>query len=121
MAGMRDRLILFPRYTTLAGGGNFTTLPINVSAYEGGEVRIWMGSPVHNGTFEAVIQESTDQDSWTTCAGNSSQSLAANVEKLFDPTFSKAWMRLKIASNPAGSPEPVFTVYAVGYVEKRRK
>lgn len=118
MANVRDRLILLPRFSTLAGAGDFTTQAINVSAYEGADVSVWMGRMVGaGGSATATVQESTDQAVWVTCAGTSEVALSDNSEQTLTPTFARPWMRLKV--NLAGT-APVMTCYAVGYLEKRR-
>ena len=123
MANLRDRIILFPRYTTFAGDRDWTTLPINVTSYEGGDLRIWIGDVAGvtmAGPITAAIEESTDQATWSTCGGTGSAALAEGVEVALAPTFTKPWMRLRINIQPAIGGDPVVSCYAVGYLERRK-
>lgn len=124
MANIRDRIILIPRYTTYAGASSFTTEPLNVSAYESGDVLFWLGKIVGpapgNSGVTVRFEESSDQMSWTLCGGTSTATLTPSSEWQFTPTFTKAWFRLKITLNTADANEPVATCYATGYLERRR-
>jgi hypothetical protein len=124
VASRRDRIILFPRYTTLAGTGDFTTVPIDVTSYESGDVAAWMGEvvgPTTPGVVAAFFEESTDQEGWTTCGGTGTLALVSGQEAELAPVLRKPWMRFRInvASGVGGSP-PVLTVYAVGYLQGRK-
>jgi hypothetical protein len=123
VANLRDRIILFPRYTTFAGDQDWTTLPINVTAYESGDVRIWIGDIVGvttPGPVAARFEESTDQVRWTTCGGTGSSSLAEGQETALAPLFTKAWMRLLISVQAGAGGKPSVSCYAVGYLERRK-
>jgi hypothetical protein len=123
MPGVRDRIILFPRYTTLAGPGDFTTQPINVAAYSGGDITLWLGGVVTSGggsiSGDFTIEESTDQAVWWACAGGTATLSAGNSTTL-SPTFTRAWLRIKFTMAPAGDALAVSTVYATGFIERRR-
>lgn len=123
MANLRDRIILFPRYTTFAGDRDWTTLPINVTSYESGDVRIWIGDVTGvttAGPINAVFEESTDQVTWTTCGGTGSAALTEGQETALAPQLAKPWMRLRIDVEPAVGGDPVVSCYAVGYLERRK-
>lgn len=123
MANLRDRIILFPRYTTFAGDRDWTTLPINVTGYESGDVMIWIGDVVGvttAGPVSAAFEESTDQVRWTTCGGTGSGTLAEGQETGFAPLLAKPWMRLRINVGAAIGGDPVVSCYAVGYLERRK-
>jgi len=123
VANLRDRIILFPRYTTFAGDRDWTTLPINVTAYEAGDVRVWIGDVAGvttAGPISAVFEESTDQVKWTTCGGTGSAALAEGQETALAPLFTKPWMRLRINVQPAIGGDLVVSCYAVGYLERRK-
>lgn len=121
MASTRDRIILLPRFTTLAGEENFATQGMNVSAYESAEISIWMGRIVGEGTVTAEIEESTDGVVWSACAGTSSSGLTPQTEVVLTPSFSKAWMRLVVKLIPGVDLSPIITMWALGFADKRRK
>ncbi len=123
MANLRDRVILFPRYTTFAGDRDFTTLPINVTGYESGDVMIWIGDVVGvttPGPVSAAFEESTDQVRWTTCGGSGSGTLTEGQETRLVPTLAKPWMRLRLTVGAAIGGDPIVSCYAVGYLERRK-
>ena len=124
MANVRDRAIFFPRYTTFAGDDTFTTLPVNVTAYEAGDVTVKIGTivgPTAGGSVSAVFEESTDQETWTTCAGSASAVLGSGDEARLTPGLAKAWLRLKVVVTKGTAGDlPVVTGYATGFLERRR-
>jgi len=121
MPSVRDRVILLPRFTTLAGVENFDTQPMNVAAYESGEIAVWMGPLLGTGTVTAEFQESTDGVVWSQCGGSASSLVTPQTEILLTPEFSKAWMRLRMILNIGTGDSPIATVYAVGNLDKRRR
>ena len=121
MASVRDRIILLPRFTTLAGEGNFTTQAMNVAAYESAEISVWMGRIVGDGSVAAEIEESTDRVVWSLCAGTSSVGMIPLTEELLTPDFSKAWMRLKMLLSAGIDASPIATVWAAGFANKRNR
>jgi len=124
MAGKRDRAILMPRYTTLAGDGDYTSIPIDVSAYEGGELVAWRGKLVGpdagTGSVSVTFQESSDQVTWSICAGTASGTLSENTETQFVPAFKMAWMRVKVTLTAGTGDLPIVSCYVVGYLTRRR-
>jgi hypothetical protein len=123
VANLRDRIILFPRYTTLAGARDFMTLPINVTAYERGDVVIWIGDivgPTTPGPVGAAFEESTDQVHWATCGGTGSGTLTAGSETTLGPQFTKPWMRFLMSVAAGAGGDPVLSCYAVGWLERRK-
>jgi hypothetical protein len=123
VGNLRDRIILFPRYTTFAGEADFTTLPINVTAYEAGDVMVWIGDvvgPTVPGIVTAIFEESTDQVRWSTCGGAASGALTSGQETQLEPELAKPWMRLRVEIGPGTGGDPVVSCYAVGYLERRK-
>ena len=123
MANQRDRIILFPRYTTFAGAMDFATVPINVTSYEAGDVVVWIGDvvgPIPPGPVVPFFEESTDQVRWTVCDGASPVPLASGQETQFLPELRKPWMRLRISVGSGAGADPVVSCYAVGYLERRK-
>ena len=121
MSSVTDRIILFPRFTTLFGEETFDTQGMNVAAYESGDIAVWLGPVLPPGVVTATFQESTDQSVWTTCSGTSVTILTPQSEQLFSPSFSKAWMRLRVVLSTSRGDSPTATLWAVGTLDKRRR
>lgn len=65
MSGRQYPLVLVPRYTTYAGAGEFTTMPLNVSRFVEVFLHLWRAALV--GTAPSIqfhFEESSDQDRW---------------------------------------------------------
>ena len=120
MANKRDRVILYPRYTTFAGTETFTTQAMNVTAYLSGEITVWLGPTSGTVTITAHFQESSDGVAWSTCSGDANDTLTPTEERLFLPVFLKPWMRLKLVQSDTASGQPVSTLWAYGDLIKRR-
>lgn len=121
MAGELVPLVMIPRYTTYAGNAtDFTTVGMDVTEYDSGIINFWRGFFVFTAgtpTFKVNCEESTDQNTWTTCAGTTADTaVLENVEKQFVPTLSKRWFRVRVTV--AGT-NPVVSCWAVGYLVQR--
>lgn len=119
MAGELVPLVLLPRYTTYAGDTNFTTIAMDVTQYENAILNVWRGKIVGTTGSPAVtftFEESTDQDSWTTCSGTSPGDPGENSEAQFTLTLKKRWFRVKVV---LGNADNVLSCWAVGFLEER--
>jgi hypothetical protein len=118
MAGELVPLVLLPRYTTLAGASDFTTVGMDVSDYVGAQLGCWRGSLIGSGgpTFAIVFEESTDQDTWTTCNSGSGGDPGAGTEAVYRPEFVKRWFRARVTLS--GTNVSV-SCWAVGFLERR--
>ncbi|MCK6479533.1 MAG: hypothetical protein HUU06_11260 [Planctomycetaceae bacterium] len=119
MAGQLTPLVLIPRYTTYSGSQDFTTIGMDVTAYQTVIVNFWRPALIGGGTDIAVyFEESTDQNSWSECAGSPSQPVnpLPNQETQYSYTLSKRWFRLRLVLPNTTN---VVTCYAVGFLEER--
>ena len=69
-------------------------------------------------TFAASFEESTDQDSWTTCTNGGGGDPGAGTEVQYQPEFSKRWFRIKVT---LGGTAPAATCWAIGFLEMRER
>ncbi len=113
-----DKVVLLPRYSTFAGSGTFTTLPINVTAYDSISVAAWRGKMEPDGTFSFKIEASVDRENWVVLAGSDP---GADTELLFGANLTKPWLRGRTEVNDTGSGFPVVSAWAVGELYRRRK
>lgn len=116
MAGMLVPLVLLPRFTTLSGATTFSTVAMEVPDYESAVVDLWRSSGANLGTFTVTYEESTDQNTWTTCGGTPFNDPGANAQIQHKPTLSKRWFRISITLTGANA---VVTCWCVGFLEMR--
>ena len=116
MAGELVPLVLIPRYTTLAGDSTFTTVAIDVTAFEKAIANTWRGKASAAG-FSIKFEESTDQESWTTCTNGTGGDPGSETEAQYTPTLTKRWFR---ASVTLTGTDPVITCWCLGFLELRQ-
>lgn len=118
MSGELVPLVLIPRYSSYAGASLFTTVAMDVTDYQSAIVNVWRGKLVGTSpTFAISFEESTDQDSWSTCTNGSGGDPGSETEAQYNPTLTKRWFRAKITL--AGT-DPIGTCWAVGFLELRQ-
>jgi len=118
MAGELTPLTLIPRYTTYSGTASYTTIALEVTAFEKAIVNIFrnamlgsVGNPAYN------LEESSDQVLWSVCAGTGADfNPPAGTETQYNATLTKRWFRIRLA---LPYPDNVLTCYAVGFLEER--
>lgn len=119
MAGLLVPLVMLPRYSCYSGATVFTTIPIDVSAYDSIILSAWRGDLVGT-AFKLTVQESTDQStatSWTTVSGISADSdPGEETEAKYTGTLTKRWLRLKLELTGT---TPVVTCWALGFLQQR--
>jgi hypothetical protein len=109
-------VVLFGRFSTLAGGSAFATLPVNVVAYETAMIHVWRGRIGPTSAFAFALEESNDGTVWTVLISGDP---GTETEALMAATLTKAYLRAKVSlSDP--SDVPVATCYAVGELLLRR-
>ena len=124
MAGELVPLVMIPRYTTYAGAADYATVGMDVTEYDSAILNIWRGEIVVNSAsptpaFKVNCEESTDQNSWSTCDGTTADTaVAQGQEKQFVPALNKRWFRVRIT---VAGDLPVVTCWAVGYLEQRQR
>ena len=110
-------VVLLGRYTTIAGQGDFTSVPINVVGYSKIELTVWRGEFADAGYgYRLALEESMDQDTWDELAvitPTSAGETQINVE------LSRSWLRVLVNLAVPGSEFPVIANYAVGFLIAR--
>ena len=118
MAGELVPLVLIPRYSSYCGAYNFTTIAMDVTEYQNAIVNVWRSELAGTGSaFQISFEESTDQDTWTTCTNGSGGDPGQNTEAQYTPELKKRWFRAKVALTGT---QPVASVWAVGFLELRQ-
>jgi hypothetical protein len=122
MAGELVPLVMMPRYSVYSGETTFTTIAMDVTDYQTAILNLWRGKLVTNTTLLISAEESTDQVTWATCTGGTGVDPGVETEVQMTATLKKRWFRLKLVLGvSAGSPYPVATCWAVGYLEQREQ
>jgi hypothetical protein len=117
MAGELVPLVLIPRYTTFSGATTFVSVGMDVTEFEKAIANVWRGPLSGSGaTFATSFEESTDQDSWSTCTNGSGGDPGANLEAQYSPELKKRWFRYKLVLTGT---QPSVTCWAVGFLEQR--
>jgi len=118
MAGELVPLVLLPRYSAYSGAGDFTTIGMEVTDYEQAIVNIYRGPLIGTSpTFGVTLEESTDQQTWSTCAGTTAgYDPTSGVEGQQTATLKKRWFRVKVT---LGGTSPVVTCWALGFLMLR--
>jgi hypothetical protein len=117
MAGELVPLVMLPRYTTLTGATDFTTIGMEVADYTSAILNIYRGPVANSGTFAITLEESTDQQSWSTCSGTTaSYDPGSGTEGQQTATLKKRWFRVKITLTGT---DPAVSCWALGFLEMR--
>ncbi len=116
MAGELTPLVLLPRYTTYTGAHDFTTIGMEVTDYSKAIVNFWRGDLAGAGTISVTFQESTDQNTWSTCSSGGPNSPTADTEFQYAPELNKRWFRIKVSVTGT---DPYVTCWAIGFLELR--
>jgi hypothetical protein len=119
MAGELVPFVLVPRFSSYVGADAFYTIAMDVTEYENAIVNIWRGKLIGTTpTLAFTFQESSDQVTWSTCAGTNVNAYDPGVdtEGQAVATLSKRWLRLKVN---LGGTDPAATCWAVGFLEQR--
>ncbi len=117
MAGELVPLVLLPRYSTFNGSETFTTIGMEVTDYTQTILNVWRGPVLNGGSIAFTFQESTDQDSWTTCSGTTaSWDPGASTEAQVTAELKKRWFRVKVL---VGGTNPGVSCWALGFLEMR--
>lgn len=122
MAGQLTPVVLYPRYTTLAGlpgSGDlfFSTVAMDVTPFQGGYINVWRGKLIGTGATKMNFQESSDGVKWTLCGGTTVDlDPAENTETPYAPVFKKKWFRMTVE---LGATNNTLTLWAAGFLEER--
>lgn len=104
-------VVLIGRFTTFAGASTFATLPVNVVPYEKARIHLWRGKMPATSGFLLTLQESMDQDSWSTLISGDP---GADTEMALDADLTMSWLRATVELTDSGGNHPSATCYAVG-------
>ena len=118
MAGELVPVIMLRNFSTFSGATSFTTAAIEVTGYTKAILSAWRGKLVGGSTtFVFKAEESTDQESWATCAGsNTSVDPGEETEVQCSATLKKRWFRVKATLTGTN---PSATCWAIGFFERR--
>jgi hypothetical protein len=117
MAGKLFPLVLLPRMTTLVGAGDFRTIGMDGSAFEGATVHVWRGAL--RGTSPTILvafEESDDQVVWTECDGGEEFAPAAETETAVELEFARRHLRAVVT---LGGANVAVSLFAVGHLISR--
>jgi len=117
MPGQLTPVVMLPRYSSFAGATTFTTIAMDVSAYQSAVLSVWRG-PLEGTSVAFTCEESADQHDWTTCAGTnvSAWDPGSGAEGQATANLRKRWFRVKIVL--VGT-DPKVTCWSVGFLEER--
>ena len=123
MAGELAPLVMLPRYSVYSGESTFTTIAMDVTDYQTAILNVWRGKLVTNTTFAVTAEESTDQVTWSTCAGTNVAAYdpGQETEGQMSATLKKRWFRLKAVLAQSTGNYPLATCWAVGFLEQREQ
>jgi hypothetical protein len=117
MAGELVPLVLLPRYTTYAGNTAFTTIAMDVTEFQNAILNCWRGDLIGTApSFGLTFQESTDQVSWSTCAGTTAAWDPTSTESQATAQLKKRWFRVVVQ---LGGVDNIATCWIVGFLEER--
>lgn len=98
MIGRLVAATLLPRFSSLVGEGSYATVPLEVEAFDQGNVTFWRGPLVGGAVsapFTAHIEESHDALVWTTVGGTAPITTAGAVGSIA-MVFTKRWLRVRV-------------------------
>jgi hypothetical protein len=126
MAGTLVPLVVVPRYTSFVRFGYFTTVPVDVTAFQRLILTAWRGK-MQGGpspSFGLSCQESTDRVTWFDCAGTNvsgydpAASASVEGEGVILATLTRRWFRMRIALGD-NSGQVRVTTWVAGHGERR--
>ena len=123
MAGELVPLVMIPRYTSYVGAGEYSTAPMEVSAYSTVYLGVWVGflrgsdATPTAATLSIILEGSQDADTWTDF--NIAPAIASGYSVIEMGLYRK-WFRMKatLTGNSAIN-DCAVTCWAVGSFERR--
>jgi len=119
MTGEMVPLVVLPRFTSYVGAGTFSTAPMDVSEFTGGEVTFWRGPLVGGAAmapFTTHFEGSHDALNWTAV---SPPVTSANASSWFALPFPKRWFRVRVVLQADGSGVVGISLWLAGAIERR--
>ena len=118
MTGKRIPLVLIPRYTSFIGSGRFVTAAVEVSSADSAEVYVWRSRVIGaTPTISVEFEESTNQESWTTCTGGTAFDPGERTETSKSVALSRRYLRVVVT---LGGTDPAASCFAYGYLNGRQ-
>jgi hypothetical protein len=117
MASIDSQIVIFPRFTSLAGTGSFASAPIDVSGYGGLQLQVWFGEFINasgESHFKVHLEESLDAIVWP---DEARFTLDLDVSKTYATTFLSFGFRLRwfrVRVEITGSPDLMATCWVEG-------
>ena len=117
-------LVMIPRFTSYVGEGTYTTVPLEISEFEGAAIEFWRGhlaGKAQGATFAAYLEEAFEASpptlaDWTTLASTT----ADNASNLYQVAFSQRYFRIRIVLvKDATNGLAAITCWAAGTLERR--
>lgn len=123
MAGELVPVVMVPRFTTYVGAGVFTTVALDVSAFEKVHLTTWAGPLIGDpGTgadlTAAVLEESQDGDTWSVYGTLLS---LPDAHELTTVLLGKRFLRARVELAADASGVVAMTCWSVGYLERRER
>lgn len=117
MPARTDRIAVFPKYTTLVGGNDVYSVPIDVLMYGHAELVAWQGRGfgATPALVEFTVQESPDFEHWFDIGTLSPHT---SDEDTLSATFHYQWIRVK--ATVTGS-DPAVTCWLTGEFVTRER
>jgi len=114
MPPIESTIVFMPRFTTLIGSREFTTLPLDVSRFGSAQFQVWQaGINGSGGTFKVSFEESLDTEHWALGASSPEVfTIAQNETRFFSHSFRLRWFRLKV--DLSETPDAMVTCWAEG-------
>jgi hypothetical protein len=121
MAGAMSALVLIPRFTSLVGVGEFTTVPVDVAGYNSAQIELWRGRFAMSGSgavasFLAFLEESLDGVTWQPVAAVARGHDPGEGNSLvLNHIFSLRWFRVRVTlATTDVAKQPLVTCWVEG-------
>lgn len=121
MAGELVPFVMIPRFTSYFGTSEFTTVALDVSAFQGGSLTLWRGKLIGGGAFALYTETSHDGYTWfgyppgpggTPLPWNPGNDGSVSVGL----AFTRRYFRVRIVLTGT---DPAVTCWATGLLEYR--
>jgi len=121
LVGAMVPVVMLPRFTSYVGPGSYSTAPMDVTAFDYGEVTFWRGPLVGGATtdpFLAYLEESHDTLTWT-AATPSLPITAVNTFTRQVLTLTKRWFRVRVVLDDDANGVVALTMWMAGALQAR--
>jgi hypothetical protein len=117
MSRAQSGLILFPRFTTFVGAGDFATAALDVSAFGSAQIEFWRGPFIaaDDAKFRLYMEESLDGVAWYPLPANArGHDPGEGKSVVLSQSFAMKWFRLRAQISDIGSERAAVTCWAEG-------